>query len=123
MKSIAIVGASNNRAKFGNQAVRDYAARGFQVYPINPTEREIEELPCFADIGSLPARPDIVSLYLPPVKVLELLPAIAAKGCDLLFLNPGTESPEVIARAAQLGLNARRECSLVALRSGSVRAE
>ena len=35
----------------------------------------------------------MVSVYLPPsVLLLKILPDIRAKGCDELWLNPGTES-------------------------------
>ena len=42
-----------------------------------------------------------------------LLPEIAAKGCDELWLNPGAESPEVLAEAERLGLNVIQACSIL----------
>lgn len=60
-------------------------------------------------------RPDKISVYLPPPLVLKLLPAIAAKGCDELWLNPGTESDEILAAAVKLGLNVIQACSIVAV--------
>jgi hypothetical protein len=56
---------------------------------------------------------DRVSVYLPPQALLSVLDEIAAKGCDELFLNPGSESDAVIAKAEQLGLNAIVACSIV----------
>ena len=44
-----------------------------------------------------------------------MLPDIAAKGCDELWLNPGTESAEIIAAAEKLGLHVVPACSIVAL--------
>lgn len=35
-RTIAIVGASADRAKFGNKAVRAYAEEGWEVWPVNP---------------------------------------------------------------------------------------
>ena len=115
MKTVAIIGASADRSKFGNKAVRAYQQVGYKVYPVNRSEREIEGLPAYRSILDVPVRPDMVSLYLPPTKVLEVLPEIAAKGCDELWLNPGTESPEVLAEAGRLGLNAIQACSVVAV--------
>src|SRR5262245_28452389 len=112
MKSVVVLGASANRAKFGNKAVRAYAQRGFAVYPVNPRESTIEGHPAFKSIGDVPMRPDLVSVYLPPATLLGLLPEIAAKGCDELWLNPGTESPEVLAEAERLGLNVIQACSI-----------
>lgn len=115
MKSVAVIGASTDRSKFGNKAVRAYAQRGFTVWPVNPKEPAVEGTPAFTSIADVPGRPNLVSVYLPPPVVLKVLPAIAAKGCDELWLNPGTESPEVLAEAARLGLNVVQACSIVAV--------
>ena len=47
--------------------------------------------------------------------MLNVLPAIAAKGCDGFWLNPGTESDEVLAEAEKLGLNIIQACSIVGI--------
>ena|SRR6185436_18388146 len=113
MKSVAIIGASNHRNKFGNKAVRAYLQQGYTVYPVNLKEIEVEGLTAFKSILDVPARPDLVSVYLPPAVLLDVLPDIAAKGCDELWLNPGTESDEVLAAAERLGLNVVQACSIV----------
>jgi len=115
VKSVAIIGASNDTNKFGNKAVRALTARGYKVFPVNPKETEVEGIPAFKSIYDLPVRPEMVSLYVPPPVVLKLLPAIAAKGCDELWLNPGTESDAVLAEAERLGLNTIQACSIVAV--------
>jgi hypothetical protein len=113
MKTIAIIGASSDRAKYGNKAVRAFQKQGYTVYPVNVREAEIEGLPAFKSIGEVPVRPQMVSVYLPPPVLLKILPDIAAKGCDELWLNPGTESDEVLAEAEKLGLNVIQACSIV----------
>jgi predicted CoA-binding protein len=114
VKSIAIVGASNQRTKFGNKAVRAFQRLGWEVFPVNPHESVIEGLPAFRSVEDLPVRPELVSIYVPPAVLLRLLPQIAARGCDELWLNPGAESDEVVAEAERLGLNVIQACSLVA---------
>ncbi len=111
--TIAIIGASRDQSKFGNKAVRAFQQRGFTVWPVHPRETEIEGLPAFRSIGEVPERPRMVSVYLPPSVLLQVLPDIAARGCDALWLNPGTESDEVLAEAARLGLNVVQACSIV----------
>jgi len=113
MKTIAIIGASNDRAKFGNKAVRAFQQQGYEVFPVNPKETEIEGLPAFGSIRDVPVRPHKVSVYLPPPVLVKVLPDIAAKGCDELWLNPGTESAEVLAEAGRLKLNVVQACSIV----------
>jgi predicted CoA-binding protein len=113
MKSVAIIGASKDRSKYGNKAVRAFIQQGYKVYPVNLKETEIEGLPVFSSIGDVPERPDMVSVYVPPEVLLALLPQIAAKGCDELWLNPGAESEQVLAEAERLGLNVIQACSIV----------
>ena len=115
MNSVVILGASANRSKFGNKAVRAFHQQGFSVYPVNPKETQIEGLPVFKTISLVPTRPQMVSVYLPPQILLKILPEIAARGCDELWLNPGTESDEVLAEAQRLGLNVIQACSIVGL--------
>ena len=61
----------------------------------------------------MPVRPNLVSVYLPPAVLLKLLPEIAARVCNELWLNPGAESPEVLSEAERLGLNVVQACSIV----------
>jgi len=115
MPTVAIIGASSDRRKFGNKAVRAFVRQGYTVFPINPNEPEIEELPAFKSICDVPVRPKMISVYVPPPVLLKLLPEIAAKGCDELWLNPGTESDDVLAEAERLGLNIIQACSIVGI--------
>jgi uncharacterized protein len=115
MSTVAIIGASNDRSKYGNKSVRAHLKEGFTVYPINPKESQVEGLPAFRSISDVPTRPDRISVYVPPAVVLKLLPDIAAKGCDELWLNPGTESEDVLREAERLGLKVIQACSIVAI--------
>jgi len=115
MKTAAILGASADPAKFGHKAVLAYARQGYAVWPVNPKEPHIADHPAYRDIASLPGRPEVISAYLPPQILLGLLPVIAQRGCDELWLNPGTDSLEVVAEAQRLGLPVIRACSIVGL--------
>ncbi len=114
MPSIAILGASNDREKFGNRAVRAYVTQGWTVYPVNPKEAQIEGLPCYRGVAELPGPVDRASLYVPPAVGIQLLDAIRARGAKELWVNPGSGSPELLARAEELGLTAVEACSIIA---------
>jgi len=112
--TVAIIGASSDRSKFGNKSVRAHQAQGYAVFPINPKGGEIEGLTAYTDIGDVPVEHlDRVSLYVPPAVGMKLIDAIAAKGCDELWLNPGSESEELAGRARELGLEPITACSIV----------
>src|SRR5262245_51687257 len=110
MDTVAVIGASSHRSKFGNKAVRAFIQKGYTVFPVNPTETEVEGFKAYGSILDLPARPRIVSAYVRPDRLLKLLPDIAARGCDELWLNPGTASTEVLDQARQLGLKPVELC-------------
>lgn len=112
--TVAILGASTNREKFGNKSVRAHQRAGYRVFPVNPKGGEIEGLAAstrLAEIGVAPL--DRVSVYLPPPIALAALDEVAEVGCKELWLNPGCDTPEVIARAKQLGLPVVAACSIV----------
>lgn len=118
---IAIVGASSDRRKFGNKAVRAYIAAGWEVVPVNPAGGEIEGLSAQTDLAALSGPMDRVALYVPPAVGLALLPAIAACQPADLIANPGADAPELLAAAEALGLPIRAACAIVAV--GRVPAE
>mgnify|MGYP003466366589 CR=1 FL=1 len=66
MKTVAIIGASSNREKWGNKAVRAFKDGGWTVYPVNPKAAEVEGLPSFARIEDVPMPLDRISMYVPP---------------------------------------------------------
>jgi predicted CoA-binding protein len=114
MKTIAVVGASADRRKFGNKCVRAFLSAGWTVYPIHPSETEVEGSPVFRSVADVPEpKLDVVSVYLNPKVGLDVLPTLVGKEVGEVWFNPGAESPELMAMAKELGLNAIAACSIV----------
>jgi uncharacterized protein len=114
-KVVAVIGASNNRRKFGNRAVRAYLDQGYTVVPINPHEPEVEGLKAYASVLDVPGTIDMASFYVPPEVGEQIIDEIARKQIAEVWLNPGAESDELIARARALSLKPIVACSIVAL--------
>ena len=114
-KVVAVIGASSNRQKFGNRAVRAFLQQGFTVIPINPHETEVEGLKAYASVLDVPGPVDMASLYVPPEIGEQLIGEIARKGIGEVWLNPGAESDELIARARALQIQPIVACSIVAI--------
>jgi predicted CoA-binding protein len=112
-RTVAVVGASSARHKYGNKAVRAYLRQGWTVYPINPNEKTIEGLTVYPTLADVPGRIDRVSMYVPPEVGLDLIDAIARVAPSELFLNPGSESAALVARAEAAGLVPIEACSIV----------
>jgi hypothetical protein len=112
-RTVAVIGASNVKEKFGNKAVRAYLRQGWTVYPVNPNETEVEGLKAYAAITDIPGPVERATLYLPPEVGIGVLDAIKAQGVEDLYVNPGAESDALMAKAEALGLNAIWACSIV----------
>lgn len=112
--TIAILGASANRRKYGNRAVRAYVQRGYDVYPIHPNAQTIEGLRVYRTIAEVPNKPlDRISVYLPPEIGAVVLGGIHPDDAREIWLNPGAESDEVLTKAKSLGLPVIVGCSIV----------
>jgi len=114
-KVVAVIGASNDRRKFGNRAVRAYQQQGHTVVPINPHETEVEGLKAYASILDVPGQVDMASLYVQPEVGEQLIGDIVPKGVREIWLNPGADSDELIARTKALGVRPIVACSIVAI--------
>ena len=115
MKTVAVIGASSDRGKFGNKALRSIRNQGYKVIPINPTEKEVEGEKAYVSILDYDGPIDEATMYVNPRVGEKVLDDIAAKGVATVWLNPGADGANVVARAKALGLNAIRACSIIAI--------
>lgn len=112
---VAIIGASSHRDKYGNKALRSYAAKGHEVYAINPNEDEVEGYKTYPTVKDVPEKLDRALLYVPPQVGITLLEGIAQAGVDEIYVNPGAGSPELLARGEELGLRLVQACAIIAI--------
>lgn len=113
MPVVAVVGASSDRSKFGNKALRAYARQGWDVLPVHPTASEIEGFQAVSSLDEHDGVVDRVALYVPPTVGITLLDAIAKVSPSELWVNPGADSEELIRRAEELGLEPIVGCAIL----------
>ena len=114
-KVVAVIGASNNRQKFGNRALRAFREQGYSVIPINPHEAEVEGLKAYGSVLDVPGPIDMASFYVPPEVGETVIGEVARKQIPEVWLNPGAESDALIARARALAIKPIVACSIVAI--------
>ena len=115
--TIAIVGASDNRAKYGYVIYRDLKRKGFLVYAVNPNSPDVDGDKTFASLGDIPEPPTVVNIVVPPEITLEILQECLDLGLMNIWLQPGAESPEVLTFLQAHGFNyLANACIMVASR-------
>jgi predicted CoA-binding protein len=114
-KTVAIIGASSNRRKYGNKALRAFARQGFTVLAINPNESEVEGYRTYPSVLDVPGAIDMATLYVQPDVAVRVMDDIAQKGIPEVWLNPGADEDEVVARARELGVNTIQACSIMGI--------
>ena len=102
---IAVVGATDNQAKYGSVIYRDLKAKGYRVCPVNPSRETVDGDPAYPDLGALPVKPDIVNIVVPPPRTLEVLDRAAELGIDNIWVQPGAEDHKVMNRLADGGFH------------------
>ena len=113
MPVVAVIGASANRRKYGNKALRAFRTQGYTVIPVNPHESEVEGERAYPTVLDYPGPIDEATLYVQPEVALAIMDDLAAKKIPTIWLNPGTDAPEVVARAKALGLAPLVACSIL----------
>ena len=114
-KTVAVIGASSNRDKFGNKALRAFERRGYIVIPINPGEAEVEGHKTYPSVLDVPGQVDMATVYVPPRAGVRVMEELAQKGVAEVWLNPGADGHEVVDRARELGLKTIQACSIIAI--------
>jgi len=92
---IALIGASNDSSKFGNQIYLDLRNKGYHIVPINPKENEIEGDKAYASIDMMDSLPDIVNFVVPPQITIKVAQKAIDLGITHLWFQPGSESDEL----------------------------
>lgn len=116
---IAVVGASNDPSKYGNVIVRDLAAKGYTVLPVNPRETEIAGIPAYPNLASVPGPVHIVDVVTPPAVTRKVLEEAASLGLPAVWLQDGSFDEAALEIAAKAPFRTVHDaCIMVASRWG-----
>jgi predicted CoA-binding protein len=117
-KQFAVVGASQDRSKYGNKVLRVYQQNKLDVVPINPSGGQIEGLDTLPDLASLLQPVDGISIVTPPAVTKKVVEQALQLGIKNIWMQPGAEDQAAIESAKAAGANviAHGPCILVSLR-------
>src|SRR5688500_12254357 len=114
-KVVAVIGASADRRKFGNRAVRAFLRQGYTVVPINPNESIVEGLQAYSSVLDVSESIDMATFYVPPEVGEKVMPEVAKKKIPEVWLNPGSESGALIRLARSLDVEPIVACSILGI--------
>lgn len=115
--AFGVVGASEDRSKFGNKVLRCYLTNKKNVIPVNPKVASVEGIPSAASVSDLPDAVKSISVITPPAVTEQVVEAAIARGITNIWMQPGAESPAAVERCKAAGVNviADHSCILVVL--------
>ncbi len=109
----AVVGASENREKYGYKIFKKLKQSGYKVYPVNPNYETLLGEKCYPDLSSLPETPDVVNMVVSPKHGLRIVEEAAELGIKYIWLQPGTVSKQLLKLAEDKGIQTIQACVLI----------
>lgn len=110
----AVVGASENPAKYGNRIFRTLRDAGYRVYGVNPGGGEIDGQALYPSLAALPEKPQVVDLVVPPQVTEQVVRECAALGLTRVWMQPGSESEAAIRYCQERGMQVVHDaCAMI----------
>ena len=113
LKNWAVVGASDDPARYGYKIWRVLRDRGYVAAPIHPRHKEIDGEPVYRSLRDLPSVPDVVDMVVNPATGIRVMEDIRDLGIRHVWMQPGTRSDEIRAFAEAHGITLIEDCVLV----------
>ena len=110
----AVVGASQDRSKFGYKVFDTLRRAGYTVYPVNPKGGELDGVEVYPSLADLPETPEVVDLVVPPAVTEQVVQEMHRLGLQRVWMQPGSESRAAIRYCEENGLQAVYDaCAMV----------
>ncbi|MFT4464858.1 MAG: CoA-binding protein [Sodalis sp. (in: enterobacteria)] len=109
VKTIALVGASDNPARPSHGVMAYLLAHGYQVYPVNPVNpalagKTLLGQTVYANLAEIPAKIDMVDVFRRADTVYDLTQEAIAIDADVLWLQLGIINEQAAVLAKNVGM-------------------
>jgi len=108
VKTIAVVGLSDNPEKYSYQVAAYLKSKGFKIIPVNPKVAEVLGEKAYPNIPSIPKeiQIDVADIFRRPEEVINHLKEVLKRGgISTVWLQEGVGSYEASAFANEFGIN------------------
>jgi len=103
-RRIAMVGLSGNPYRPSHFAAVYMKAAGYEIFPVNPREREVLGRPCYASLLQAPPPVEIVDIFRETAAVPGIVEEAIAVGARVVWMQLGVIHEEAAERARAAGL-------------------
>ncbi len=94
--TLAVVGVSRDRKKFGNIVYRNLKAKGYRMLAVHPGHDTVEGDACYPNLAALPESVDGIVVVVPPHVTEQIVREADAAGIRRVWVQPGAESAAAI---------------------------
>lgn len=112
-KKIAVIGVSANPVKYGYKIFKDLLKSGYEVYGVNPKLKSLDGKNIYPDISSIPVKPDIVIMVVPPDVSQKIMEEVIKLKIEHVWFQPGSESEKAINICRENNIKATTACFMV----------
>ncbi|MFW5873098.1 MAG: CoA-binding protein [Bacillota bacterium] len=110
LKNWAVVGASDNKDKFGYKIVKVLNDSNYNVFPVNPRLEKIDGVKCYKSLNEINEEIDVVDMVVRPEIGQKVIPEIADNNIDYIWLQPGTRSDDIDELTKKYNLKVVKGC-------------
>ena len=107
-KNIAFAGYSSEGAEVANGLYKKFKENGYNSIAINPKFLEVKDVPCFADLKSVPDKVDAVMISTPPVATMGIIQQCIELGIKHVWIHKsfgnGSYNEEAVKLAEKSGI-------------------
>lgn len=91
-----VAGSFRNESKYAYKIFKMLKDKGYEVYPVHPTIKEVDGQRCYTSVKDVPSEIDVVNLVTPPAVTEKILIECKDKGIRKIWLQPGAENENTI---------------------------
>lgn len=117
-RNVAVLGASSNPIRYSFRAVQMLAEKGYNVYPVHPSAKDVDGVQCFSGLKDISDPIDTITVYLGSKNSTPVIDDILNTAPRRVVLNPGAENDELQRRCEEAGIEVQKACTLVMLHTG-----
>jgi predicted CoA-binding protein len=106
LKTLAVVGVSRNKQKFGSMAYLDLKTKGYTVFPVNPKLTEFDGVKCYPSLKAMPKGVEGAVLVIHPTDADQVVKDANSAGIKHIWFQQGAESKAAVLYCKQNGMSA-----------------